>query len=43
MLENTTVKVKVTNNGAEALKILKTGTILDNAPVEKIKVFQGGK
>lgn len=43
MVENTTIKVKVTNNGAESLKILKAGTILDNSPVEKVKVFQGGK
>lgn len=43
MMGNTTVKVKVTNNGAESLKILKAGTILDNSPVEKIKVFQAGE
>jgi hypothetical protein len=25
------------------LKVLKTGTILDSAPVEKVQVFQGSK
>ncbi|KAI0016258.1 neutral protease 2-like protein [Xylariomycetidae sp. FL0641] len=41
MVGNSQVKATITNNGAEALKVLKAGSILDNAPVEKVQVFQG--
>ncbi|KAI1082412.1 neutral protease [Whalleya microplaca] len=41
MVGNTGVKVSVTNTGDDNLKILKSGTILDKAPVEKVQVFQG--
>ncbi|KAI0392270.1 neutral protease 2-like protein [Xylariaceae sp. FL0594] len=38
---NSGLKATITNTGSEALKVLKTGTILDSAPVEKVQVFQG--
>ncbi|KAI0459187.1 neutral protease 2-like protein [Xylaria acuta] len=38
---NSGLKATITNTGAEDLKVLKTGTILDSAPVEKVQVFQG--
>lgn len=38
---NSGLKAIITNTGAEDLKVLKTGTILDSAPVEKVHVFQG--
>lgn len=38
---NSGLKATITNTGAEDLKVLKTGTILDSAPVEKVHVFQG--
>lgn len=38
---NSGVKATITNTGASDLKVLKTGTILDSAPVEKVQVFQG--
>lgn len=36
---NTNVKASITNTGKEPLKILKTGSILDNAAVEKTQIF----
>ncbi|KAI1429812.1 neutral protease 2-like protein [Xylaria sp. FL1777] len=38
---NSGLKATITNTGAEDLKVLKTGSILDSAPVEKVQVFQG--
>ncbi|KAI1434759.1 neutral protease 2-like protein [Xylaria sp. CBS 124048] len=38
---NSGVKATITNSGSEDLKLLKTGSILDSAPVEKVRVFQG--
>ncbi|GAP88410.1 putative deuterolysin metalloprotease [Rosellinia necatrix] len=38
---NSGLKATITNTGATDLKVLKTGTILDSAPVEKVQVFQG--
>ncbi|KAI0506078.1 neutral protease 2-like protein [Xylaria bambusicola] len=38
---NSVVKATITNTGAEDLRLLKTGGLLDSAPVEKVKVFQG--
>ncbi|KAI1155685.1 neutral protease 2-like protein [Nemania diffusa] len=38
---NSGLKATITNTGAEDLKVLKTGTILDSAPVEKVQVFRG--
>ncbi|POR39428.1 Neutral protease 2 [Tolypocladium paradoxum] len=43
MLGNTEVKAVFTNKGKNNLKVLKTGSILDQAPVEKTKVFSGDK
>lgn len=40
---NSKVKAIITNNGKNGLKILKTGTFLDTAAVEKAKVFSGSK
>lgn len=40
---NSAVKATITNNGKNDLKVLKTGTFLDSAPVEKAQVFAGGK
>ncbi|KAI1632752.1 neutral protease 2-like protein [Biscogniauxia mediterranea] len=41
MIGNTGVKATITNTGSASLKVFKTGTFLDSAPVEKVKVFQG--
>ncbi|KAI0968204.1 neutral protease 2-like protein [Xylaria arbuscula] len=38
---NSGVKATITNTGVGDLKVLKTGTILDSAPVEKVQVFHG--
>jgi deuterolysin len=38
---NTAVKAVITNTGSEDLKVLKTGSFLDNAAVEKVEVYQG--
>ncbi|KAI1118419.1 neutral protease 2-like protein [Nemania sp. NC0429] len=38
---NSGVKATITNTGAEDLKVLKVGTLLDSAPVEKVQVFHG--
>jgi deuterolysin len=43
MVGNTAVKAKITNTGADALKVLKTGSFLDKASTEKVAVFQGSK
>lgn len=40
---NSGVKAVISNNGKKDLKIMKTGTILDSAPVEKATVLSGGK
>jgi deuterolysin len=40
---NTAVKAVITNTGSEDLKVLKIGTFLDDAAVEKVEVFQGCK
>lgn len=37
---NTEVRAIISNNGVNNLKVLKTGTILDTNPVEKVQVFQ---
>lgn len=36
---NTNVKASITNTGKEPLKVLKTGSILDSAAVEKTQIF----
>ncbi|KAI1506414.1 neutral protease 2-like protein [Biscogniauxia marginata] len=41
MIGNTGVKASITNTGSSSLKVFKTGTFLDSAPVEKVKVYQG--
>lgn len=40
---NTGLQATITNTGSDSLKIFKTGSILDKAPVEKIQVFKGGE
>lgn len=37
--ENGVVEATVTNSGAEDLKLLKYGSLLDSAPVQKLNVF----
>lgn len=40
MVGNTAVKATITNTGADALKVFKTGTFLDDSATEKVEVFQ---
>ncbi|CAH0058870.1 unnamed protein product [Clonostachys solani] len=40
MVGNSDVKASITNNGNSKLRLLKTGTILGNTPVEKVQVAQ---
>lgn len=40
LVGNTEVKASITNNGEVELKLFKTGSILDEVPVEKVGVFQ---
>ncbi|KAI1265710.1 neutral protease 2-like protein [Xylariaceae sp. FL1019] len=40
---NNAVKATITNNDSSDLRIFKTGTMLDTARVEKVKVYQGKK
>ena len=40
---NSKVKAVLTNNGDKDLRLLKTGTFLDQAPVEKAKVYTSRK
>lgn len=40
---NSAVKAVVTNTGSEPIKLMKTGSILDKAAVEKAEIFSGGK
>lgn len=42
LVGNSEVKATVTNNGKNDLKIMKTGTFLDTAAVEKVEVLSGG-
>lgn len=42
MVGNSDVKASITNNGNAKLRLLKTGTILGNTPVEKVQVAQNG-
>jgi deuterolysin len=42
-LGNTGFKASITNTGDSALRVLKTGSILDSAPVEKARISQNGK
>ncbi|KXH36692.1 deuterolysin metalloprotease [Colletotrichum simmondsii] len=39
---NSGVKAALTNTGDSAIKLFKTGTFLDKAPVEKVEVFAAG-
>lgn len=43
LVGNSEVKATVTNNGKNNLKIMKTGTLLDTAAVEKVEVLSGGE
>lgn len=40
MVGNTLVKATIVNNGDSDLKLFKTGSLLDSAPVEKAEIFQ---
>lgn len=42
-ISNTEVRAIISNNGVNNLKVLKTGTILDDKPVEKVQIFQNSK
>ncbi|CAI6020384.1 hypothetical protein V2G26_001867 [Clonostachys chloroleuca] len=42
-LGNTGFKASITNTGDSALRVLKTGSILDSAPVEKARISQNAK
>ncbi|KAI0854861.1 neutral protease [Xylaria cubensis] len=41
MVGNSGIKASITNTGASDLKVFKTGTLLDTAATEKVKVYQG--
>ncbi|SPJ85125.1 related to neutral proteinase [Fusarium torulosum] len=43
MMGNSKVKAVITNNGRSNLKLLKVGTFLDTAPVERAQVFSAEK
>lgn len=43
MQENSKVKAIVTNPTKDSIKILKTGSILDSTPVQKVSVSNSGK
>jgi len=43
MAGNTAVKAVITNTGAEAIKIWKTGSLFGQHATEKVQVFQGSK
>jgi deuterolysin len=40
---NSGVHMEIANNGDRDLKLLNTGTILDEGPVEKLKIYKGPK
>lgn len=39
---NSGILASLTNTGSDDLKLLKTGTFLDENPVEKVQVYSGG-
>lgn len=39
---NSAVKAVITNTGSEPIKLMKTGSILDQTAVEKAEIFSGG-
>lgn len=39
---NSAVKAVVTNTGSEPIKLMKTGSILDQTAIEKAEIFSGG-
>lgn len=43
MVGNTLVKATITNTGESGLKLFKTGSLIDSAPVEKAEIFQAGE
>ena len=43
VVHNTNIEASITNNGEDAIKILKTGSIFDSTAVEKDSIFAGGK
>lgn len=38
---NSALKASITNTGPEPLKLLKTGSILDSAAIERAEIFAG--
>ncbi|RYP76372.1 hypothetical protein DL771_001811 [Monosporascus sp. 5C6A] len=41
MVGNSQIKASITNTGDSALRVFKTGSILDSRPIEKVKVSHG--
>lgn len=39
---NSAVKAVITNTGSEPIKLMKTGSILDQTAIEKAEIFSGG-
>lgn len=39
---NSAVKAVITNTGSEPIRLMKTGSILDKAAIEKAEIFSGG-
>lgn len=39
---NSAVKAVITNTGSDAIKLMKTGSILDKNAIEKAEIFSGG-
>lgn len=39
---NSAVKAVITNTGSEPIKLMKTGSVLDQTAVEKAEIFSGG-
>lgn len=42
VIGNSGIKASITNTGSSALKLFKTGTILDDFPVEKVELHAAG-
>lgn len=38
---NSALKASITNTGSEPLRLLKTGSILDSAAIERAEIFSG--
>ncbi|KAJ4394663.1 hypothetical protein N0V93_003882 [Gnomoniopsis smithogilvyi] len=42
-VENSALKASITNTGSEPLRLLKTGSILDSAAIERAEIFSGSE